>query len=563
MRSVAAVWAAERIPAAPAATDDTVPPLRRVLPDPSAPAGAVSPAPGPSVRGASGFFWHAQARPAAEPSSTTRYLCAAAYVEPGFASKVIRQVLAPHRAVVPSAGFDLGPVLRHCLTARKLALVRDMLLVVVAVLGLLIATVPFAGVLIIAFLPGALMPLARRPAGKLPAVLTGTAVVAVVVVLLVIAAVRHLVPVLFPVSPWLAGVIFACLLAAVQFGYQILAFLILSRELRPGLPPDPNRHRSRSDEPADARIRAIEAAQWGNVTLYAGEDPFVGAGSFGRAHWLITIELDRGQGGNERRVDPVELQQAIRGRVLTLADPAWPAGERTPTLTVTDHVTGPGVLPWASPLIDSVSQAPYSQAGGQAIEALIRHPRARLRYFQRISAGDDGQPVFSAGQPVVDGREPSVTLSAFVHVAVEGRLLSLEFVRTALPPVRPDYRLPDLLPAPSAPGFYLRALAATARTLLTATVRAPAAIVETERLIWRDYLKTRRAVARYPAEADFGATLSVRELGAADAIGSYLSQLDVDKYGQIIERLVLDAVLEYLTARNVDTAAFAEQAGKL
>src|SRR4029453_6482861 len=68
----------------------------------------------------------APARPATE---ATRYLCAAAYLEPTFADRVVKRVLQErHRAVAPSYGVDLHAVVRHCIAARRRKLVRALVL---------------------------------------------------------------------------------------------------------------------------------------------------------------------------------------------------------------------------------------------------------------------------------------------------------------------------------------------------------------------------------------------------------------------------------------------------
>jgi hypothetical protein len=73
-------------------------------------------------------------------SNATRYLCAAAYLNSSFANPVIGDLVGSHRAVVPSRGIDLVPVIRHCLKARKMQLVRDVLLAALLFLGLFLST---------------------------------------------------------------------------------------------------------------------------------------------------------------------------------------------------------------------------------------------------------------------------------------------------------------------------------------------------------------------------------------------------------------------------------------
>lgn len=60
----------------------------------------------------------------------TRYLSAAAHVDPEFARRVVRELLvAEHRLPVPAAGIDLITVVRHCIAARSRRLYRDAALV--------------------------------------------------------------------------------------------------------------------------------------------------------------------------------------------------------------------------------------------------------------------------------------------------------------------------------------------------------------------------------------------------------------------------------------------------
>jgi len=76
-----------------------------------------------------------------QPSEATRYLCAAAYLDGGFAEKALRQTIYErHRAVATSPGVELVPVLGHCVAARNRRTVRDLILAI-AVATLIVALV--------------------------------------------------------------------------------------------------------------------------------------------------------------------------------------------------------------------------------------------------------------------------------------------------------------------------------------------------------------------------------------------------------------------------------------
>lgn len=60
-------------------------------------------------------------RPEEAPSEVTRLLCVSAYLSQSYRSGVIEWILESSKHVVPpSLGFDLVPVLAHCVRAREL-----------------------------------------------------------------------------------------------------------------------------------------------------------------------------------------------------------------------------------------------------------------------------------------------------------------------------------------------------------------------------------------------------------------------------------------------------------
>ncbi|MEU4692940.1 hypothetical protein [Actinoplanes sp. NPDC023714] len=76
-------------------------------------------------------------------TTATRHLCAAAYLDEDFRDTALREVYRqPRRAVAPSYGFTLGPVLGHCLRARTVALIRDGLVVAIVAAAVLARSLP-------------------------------------------------------------------------------------------------------------------------------------------------------------------------------------------------------------------------------------------------------------------------------------------------------------------------------------------------------------------------------------------------------------------------------------
>jgi hypothetical protein len=524
------------------------------------------------------FFRHATTQRSGPLSNATRYLCAAAYLDSAFTNRVLSELVASRRAVAPSLGIDLVPIVRHCLRARKAQLVRDVLLSVLLAGGLYAAAGPTVAVLLLMFLlrflPG--VQWERRSIGvRLLAASAAVVLLGMVVVLDVITGVLNRFsgtnPLYGPLAAsdqtFFVGLAFLALAGAVLVGYSYTTYRTFSERLRPGAQAG---RFERSEAGIEARIEEIAMAQWGNVTLYAGDNPFIGTGTLGEA-WSIAIELDHAPEPTPwpRRkiqgyvpIDPVELHQAIRTRLLKLRDDELPENERISALSVYHHVVGDGHCRWDSSLIDPTRAMPYSEAAPSAIEAVIRHPAAGLRYYQRVCVSDEGQPVRAGERQVIEGIDQEVAVSAFVYAAVEGRMFYLEFVPATLPPIEQRYHLVDRLPRMTSGRFLAKVVLNAAITSFRDTSAAPFRIIgavrraRAERRTFREEALS----ARDYVYADMGAQVSVREIRAATAPRTFLQRLDAAKYTKIIERLVTDTVFDFLVEKGVDVSAYRDSA---
>ena len=553
-----------------------------------------------------GFFNHIGDRPPAKVSNATRYLCAAAYEDPVYTNTVIRQLISTHRGVAPSQGIDLDPIMRHCLRARKMRLVRDTLLVGLLAVGERL--VPFQTNLffLVCFFAGFLPSVnwAKKPLGlKILARVASVFFAIVLVGALVFIGARPLFDSLLqraaagggntglapPSKADLSSPIALILLggiAVVQFIFWYLVARTQCDELSYGARPKPlGPHPNAQTE---ARIAHVRAAQYGNLVLYGGRNPFLGTGhnpfdeptranffagtDTGRA-WSIAIELLRDNGGrglipglsNSQGyvpIDPVDLHQAIRDRLLLLNDEALPGHERLSGLALDDLIVGPGNQRWDSPVLDLRLGVPYSWAGPDAIHALIRQPQAGLRYYQRFSVRDESQPVWASRGKVLDGWDHGVMTSAFIYVAVEGRMLYVEFVSAVMPPVDPRYSFVDALPKLPQGAFLSRVIRHSARRLFEDVFYSPGRLYKSLTTMLGHRLGY-RAEAKAPKEiayGDLGAMISVRELGAAPRLGTYIQELDVAKYTKLAERMITDTVLDFLADKGVDISAYAQSA---
>jgi hypothetical protein len=519
------------------------------------------------------FFSHHPAMATRTLSNATRHLCAAAYLSRGFANRVVADLISSRRAIAPSLDIDLGPIVRHCLRARRNLLRRDLLLIAVIVLGLFLGPLSTIAFLAISVALGIFLPALTRRHGGITGKLVPAFGIGIIILIVPVGGfVLTTGSLLSTVAlagglPFLSsgggsGITFFVVLIlawVVQFSFMLTTLRTLAAHARQGVaPPSPE------TGPVEGRISLIEGAQWGNITLYGGEDPFIGAGYPQARHWSIAIKLTPARParhltgrvpGNDEYVpvDPVALHRWLRQRLLTLNDPGLPHNERVGALRVTDRLVGSGRLRWENPLVDPVLKTPYSCASADAIDTLIRYPQAGLRYYQQVSVSDEGPPVIHNGRLLLDGVDQGIAVTAFIYAAVEGRMFYLQFVLSVLPPVFREYQAIEHLPSLSSGTLQATAFRLSVTSMFDAVVSAPVGLLAA----FRNRLKPpERPSADGLATGDLGAMISVRELGSERQLGNYIRSLDVEKYNRIFERLILESVEDFLAAEGVDTSAF-------
>lgn len=539
-------------------------------------------------------------------SSATRHLCAAAYLDDSFRRDALEEVLhQPARPVAPSYGFDLITVLGHCLKAERVALIRDGVLVGVLFFlvcfltsGALIAFTALVGL----YLARSIWQLWSRyqeqrrwkPAGadgalSVPALLVRvvTAGILFLVLLAALGAVVYLSqqdrgsaldggswtgsdgfdengfyedgfaieepPSAAGSAVFGAGAAFALLLVfGVPVGASLWRLRLLQR-LRPGNVPRP---------PGESRrFVELRRQERGNTTVYSGYWPFLGAGyvlrTWGFAQRLIRAEsladaarqlasppgraaLDAELPAEaEREFTKVpftadELVGHLRTKLSELTDAPVPE-HRIPGLTVTDRVF------LASTEVGHRSH----QTSSKRMLEIIRNPTAPARHYLVCQ--------------VISWRGELVT-TVYVHVAVQGRSLYLEFTSAALPPCDERYRVVDQLDFLSRTE-YLRTVGAALLDAPQTVGRAPYHLL---RAGWHELLRADWAGSRQrgdqPAGYDFGARFSVRERGSAKDTRNHIQTQEILKYQRIIERRLLAAVFDFLQDHDVDITEYRQRA---
>jgi hypothetical protein len=521
-------------------------------------------------------------------STATRQISAAAYLDPEFAGAVIREVVEDeHRAVPPSYGFDLGPILRHCFRARRLLLFRDALLAATALVGLLVAPVPIMLWLTVGFT--VLVVRSRRlrhlslvsRIWLVMAVLFATSILPCLLTLLAFAQLgtggnslsgqpdtsssSTTGGAVF--TAWLGAfglalnVIFLVLPYLIVFAFRLKTYAIFSAELRDG---QPQRLPDITNTRIAHRIATVGSIQRGNITVQE-RDPFIGSGQV-RAGWSFTVPLRRhavtGSGRPDRttiHLDAVALNRSLRAALLRLSDESLPESSRIPGLYLAPHIAADGVRGLGDPLLHPQVRLPFTVASEEAVDAIISHPQAGLRYYERVVIGVAGRPLTVAGGHTdLPAQDLGIDVSAFVHVAVEGGMLYAEFMATVMPPIQQRYQMLD----------QLRPERVVSKAFLDSVLVFPA---ETAASGWRllrngwRIATTGLRMTRADRESqeyrvyDYGARLSVRELAAEAEPYKFLQQLDEWKYSKILSRTVSDTIVDFLEDNGVDTSDFRQK----
>jgi hypothetical protein len=525
------------------------------------------------------FFSFRTYHPPQTFSDATRKLCCAPYVDSDFANEVVREVVEDEqRAVPPSHGFDLNPVVRHCLRARRLLISRDAVLTGLVLVGLCLTPLTVAWL----FVGFALLAARSRRVRRLPTQSRLWIIGAILAAAIVFCCLGGLFSawtrllsgtsssfdsvdgtVDVPSAPSLglwssdlqlyAPVLLGLATFVALFAFRHKTYTIITQELAQGrtavLP-------AVASERVSRRLAVVASAQLGNTTVHE-KDPFLGSGDIEHG-WSFVVNLRQPgrdtQGAARVDLDVTELYDRVREAVLGLRDARLPARERVPGLYLTPHLVADGVRGQHDPLLHPRDRVPYTVASDEAIKAILRHPQGGVRYYERVVIPAAGKEVRSADERIVmPPQNLGIEISAYIHFAVEGGLLYTEFMATVMPPVQERYELVDKLHPDRIAG---RAILDSLRHFPDDTaasgwrlIRSGWHIITTQ---WRMDRASR--ASREFREYDYGARLSVRRHGADPAASKFLQQLDAWKYIKLLDRAVGDSIVAVLAEHGVDTA---------
>jgi hypothetical protein len=445
---------------------------------PAVPAASTAP---PSATAVSLDGHAARTRTGADWTEATRLMCAAAYLDGTFAQDAVDEILREdHRAVQIPAGVDIAPVARHCLAALRQKTTRDVLLCLDGVFAL------------VAFL--------------------------------------------FLRSFGLLFLSFLLAWAIVFWDMWMSTFSVVVKRL--------NAHTfSPQDAPValdprmTKRIDDLAANQHGNVTIYSGFLPFIGAG-FEVGGWSFVVDLCKPRPGlapdsKPTPVEPGEMYVAIRNAVQALG---------ISNLTVEDRLYVQGTdIRGDLALLPNPASRPASSVDPAVLQGMIGTSSHRVRHYQCIR--------------VIDWRGELV-VSLFLRFPIQSGRMFCEYNNFLLTPVKEELHRADGLAA----RIELRQVTSILRRSGLATIglwpRSPRVIFKPLTRS-REASRQRREVERNPL-FDHGARPTALDRVRSANYRRFFQRVDKEMYVKMLERIVLDKIIDVLSAHGINTSIIDE-----
>ncbi|GAA4941204.1 hypothetical protein HD597_009264 [Nonomuraea thailandensis] len=454
---------------------------------------------------------HTTSAPLQRPTNTTRYLCAAGYLEAEFAREVIRETLGhPYRATAPSYGVDLPAVAKHALAAERHRTVRDVLL-------LLIAAATLAA-------------LAAAVAGVLPELdaLDALDVLEDLDDLDDLSPLGLAVLALLPLAPaWLV-------VAAHLFHTRVVVLggRLSSRRFTAGSAPSPLGPRARR------QVRRLVQAQHGNVMVFSGYRPFVGSGEEYHG-WSFAIDITK-PANKDRPPRPFHSDDVHAHLAREVA------ATGLPNLRLTERLFINGVdINHAPDLLPNPLAPPLVTTDAELLRAVSRTPESSARVYLCVEVLGWG------GQLIV---------TIFIRAIRLRGSLFMEGSTYMLYPLAHKYSDVDRISADPLTGLAVAIGEGAVRTiplLLTAPYRLARRSAGAAAL--RRQERDDRTVIHNHGLYDYGALTSVRELAMGDDLRRFFIERDVEMFDQVVHEAVFKAISRFLSDHGIDTGEVAQR----
>lgn len=296
-------------------------------------------------------------------------------------------------------------------------------------------------------------------------------------------------------------------------------------------PPEP------TDPKIAGRISELSAERNGNLTVYSGFLPFSGAG-LRAGGWSFVVDLRKGNDALGQHTDPVaptviELYSGVRRALAALGMTNVQIKDRL-------FVSGSDIREDRTLLPDPLGR-PRSRVDPGVMGHYVTYPTHRIRHYQCTE--------------IIDWRGELV-VSLFLRFAVSGGRLFCELSKFVLMPLKEEFHRLDHMGGRLRPGDVLSMVTRSLFLTPGLSLRAPTVVLRPFRRS-RELSDSTKQVEDDPF-FDYGAPRTALDRARSGNYRRYFQMLDKEMYVKMLERTVLDTIVEILDEHGVDTAELTE-----
>jgi len=302
----------------------------------------------------------------------------------------------------------------------------------------------------------------------------------------------------------------------------------------------------KTNQNLEVKLEQIQKNQQGNIIVYGGFSPFVGSG-YDIGGWSFALNLNNHKEGIGETLSliPFEVQELYDYVVSTIRELELPG------LTIEDKlcVNGQEIRGNTNFLSDPLSR-PYSQVEPGFLKKFVNQNTKHIRYYKKIK---------------IISWNGEFIISIFLRFIKIKQKLFIEASYFILTPVKSEYQEVDSIDLGITVQKVLRVLGSS---VLSTIIIWPISVFRILFKIiepfcsWRKRRKMRKIIKETP-NFNYGAVTSLREEASSPVYTQYFQKLDKEMYIKIIERQMIDSIVDFLDSKNIDTSDLKERRSEI
>jgi hypothetical protein len=294
------------------------------------------------------------------------------------------------------------------------------------------------------------------------------------------------------------------------------------------------------------KLQDLNEAQDGNLIVYSGYSPFVGSG-FDIGGWSFALNLQKGVDKNGEKLQPKdfelgEIYDYLRAQIKGLDLENTSIDEKV-------FVSGHEVRNDKRFLSHPFSK-PYAVVSKEVVDQVRDNPTQSVRYYQCVRTLQ-----FSG----------DIVLSIYLRLWKVGQSLFIESSYYVLPPIDKKYRKVDeYAPRPANLQTWLRRIwVFPVSYIITPFVLLRSLFTFLYEILypmakWLVQLTFKLLIREVPMY-DYGIKTSIREMVSSNKYDQFFQKLDTEMYLKVVERQILDSLIDFLKSHNIDTSELKER----